>query len=786
MLPMGAPSRVIVCALVVWLAACLESNVIECGDGRVCPSGTICHEERGLCLRPDQVEECVDKMDGEDCFAGDQDLPGTCQDGLCIVTVVECGNGVVEEGEACDDGNTDADDDCRDDCLSDYSCGNGILDSTAGEDCDCGLDGDNLPGSCLSVNSESDGADCNPDCTLHCGDGRVDLTAEACDPASPLPPPGLSCLDVGYDVGLLACSGLCTLDISDCDRLGWINQSVDGATPNEPFYAIFATSEDHVLVGGQGGLYHRGATGFEPFEGAPYTDIKAIWAASPTDVFLVAWNGQIHRYDGNTFEPQLPQPNEGESIGYMNDIWGSGPNDVYAAGRDVDHPTILHWDGDDWTIAWEKAETVDNEHVTAVFGTSDTNVWAVTNQGDILHKTTGGFVDTGENDAILRIWGAADDDLWGVGLGIYHSTGGSWNLINDVPQDTILRGVWGSDEDNVFAVGFDGTILHYDGHAWTRMRSPTARDLFAVWGNDRGDVYAAGEFGTLLHFTGAGWSELEPTGVDTLEAVWGSDPWNVYVGGGTLGAYQLVRFDGEGFTVVASGNVGQQTITSIHGAGEDDIFAVGLGTGSTGVALRYGGVSWAADALTWGGTDVWATGVGHQAIATVFTEFDVYRYPGSGSTWSPEAVPGQTLQSVFGLSPTDVFATGLFEMLHWNGSAWAQQTTPSGYWWDVWAAASDDVWAVGDGIIHYDGATWSLVDLPFQPDLRSVAGTGPDDVFAAGDVGMLMHWDGNSWVEVRTGTTENITGVWPFPEAVYLALANGTLMRLVRSNGMSF
>ena len=783
---MGAPSRVILCALVVWLAGCLESHVVECGDGRVCPSGTTCNEERGLCLRPDQLVACVDKVDGEACVAGEQELPGTCQDGLCIVTVVECGNGIVEGGEACDDGNTDSDDHCRDDCLSDYSCGNGILDATAGEDCDCGLDDDNLPGSCLTTNSADDGADCNPDCTLHCGDGRVDLTAEACDPESPTPPPGLSCLDVGFDVGQLGCSGHCTLDIADCQRLGWSDLSVDGAAPGTPFYAVFATSEEHVLVGGQGGLYHRGADGFEAVEGSPYTQVQAIWAASPTSVFMVAWSGQIYRYDGNTYEPQLTQPDEFTPIGYMNDVWGSGPSDVYAAGRDLDHPIILRWDGDDWTTAWNGPDTADDgDHVSAVFGASASDVWAVTNHGDILRKTTGAFVDTGDNATILRMWGSATDDVWGVGLGIYHFGGSSWQLIDDVPQDTTLRAVWGSDEDNVFAVGFGGTILHYDGHAWTRMRSPTARDLFAVWGNDRGDVYAAGEFGTLLHFTGAGWSETVPSGVDTLEAVWGSDPWNVYFGGGTLGAFRLVRFDGEDFSTAVSGDPGQQTITAIHGTGANDIVAVGLGTSSTGVALRYAGVSWAEDALTWGGTDVWASG-GHVAIATVFTGFDVYRYPGSGTTWSPEAVPGQTLQSVFGLSPTDIFASGLFDMLHWNGVEWTQQTTPSGYWWDLWAAASDDVWAVGDGIIHYDGSTWSQIDLGFEPDLRSVVGTGPDDVFAAGDVGLLMHWDGDGWEEIRTGTTQNIEGVWPFPEAVYLALEDGTVMRLVRTNGMSF
>jgi hypothetical protein len=38
-----------------------------------------------------------------------------------------------------------------------------------------------------------------------------------------------------------------------------------------------------------------------------------------------------------------------------------------------------------------------------------------------------------------------------------------WTWQNPVPQGNHLRGVWGSSGSDVFAVGDDGTILHYDG-----------------------------------------------------------------------------------------------------------------------------------------------------------------------------------------------------------------------------------------------------------------------------------------------------------------------------------
>lgn len=52
-----------------------------------------------------------------------------------------CGDAVLDEGEVCDDGNTQSGDGCRADCLGEEICGDGLLDP--GEQCD---DGNNAPG----------------------------------------------------------------------------------------------------------------------------------------------------------------------------------------------------------------------------------------------------------------------------------------------------------------------------------------------------------------------------------------------------------------------------------------------------------------------------------------------------------------------------------------------------------------------------------------------------------------------------------------------------------------
>lgn len=113
--------------------------------------------------------------------------------GLCVAPSV-CGNGVIEAGEPCDDGNAMTGDGCEVDCS--LSCGNGNPDP--GEACDDGngVDGDGCDQNCsvsacgnaVVAGSETcedgnvvDGDGCDSNCTLtECGNGVV-TAEEACD-----------------------------------------------------------------------------------------------------------------------------------------------------------------------------------------------------------------------------------------------------------------------------------------------------------------------------------------------------------------------------------------------------------------------------------------------------------------------------------------------------------------------------------------------------------------------------------------------------------------------------
>lgn len=131
----------------------------ECDDGNVsnfdgCTN--VC--KVALCgdgfTQLDQGEECDDGGFGSDFCSG------TCE----FTYKAMCGNGVVDAGEGCDDGNNAANDGCSAFCVDEW-CGDGVKQSN--EECDDGNagDGDGCSAVCLAE---------------YCGDGKVQ-SGEECD-----------------------------------------------------------------------------------------------------------------------------------------------------------------------------------------------------------------------------------------------------------------------------------------------------------------------------------------------------------------------------------------------------------------------------------------------------------------------------------------------------------------------------------------------------------------------------------------------------------------------------
>jgi hypothetical protein len=69
--------------------------------------------------------------------------------------------------------------------------------------------------------------------------------------------------------------------------------------------------------------------------------------------------------------------------------------------------------------------------------------------------------------------------------------------------------------------------------------------------------------------------------------------------------------------------------------------------------------------------------------------------------------------------------------------------------------SADEGWAVGDGfnaqsvIFHYTAGTWQTMTSPTSQPLESVAAVTASDVWAVGGEGTILHYNGATWSVVN-------------------------------------
>ncbi len=339
------------------------------------------------------------------------------------------------------------------------------------------------------------------------------------------------------------------------------------------------------------------------------------------------------------------------------------------------------------------------------------------------------------------------------------------------PQGADLYGVWGSSASDVWFVGAAGTIMHFDGHAFTASDSGSSAELRGVWGSAANDVWAVGRpywaagDAEILHFDGSAWSVSQKIPTSELYAVWGSaanDVWAVGVKGLTA------HFDGKTWTTIPSST--QNDLNGVWVAPDHSAWAVGTSApfGTSSTIIRWTGTSWVTMpspdnqrgefAHVWGtsASDVWLAGQAQLDTTAPGLDPSGYLVHWNGSSWDAPFVDktfSTPLRAVFGSSASQVVAVGSANAaLAWNGLTWTASNLP-GDFESTWGSAPNDIWAVGLGgvIAHFDGAWTELSPPPPARGVYTAAAiwsNGPNDAWIAGNGAVsteLLHWDGHAW-----------------------------------------
>lgn len=273
---------------------------------------------------------------------------------------------------------------------------------------------------------------------------------------------------------------------------------VESSPTTVTLYDVWGASESDIYaVGEQETILHNDGTGWEEVSGLGNDPFRDVSGNSGSNIYAVGDNGLAKYFDGNSWEDPAGFPNTSADL---NGVWVSSDGEVFIVGGTP--PTggtavIFHYTGS----AWETMESDTGFTLEAVWGSSESDVFAVGATGTILHYD--GFE-----------WLPMTS-----------------NTTND------LTCVWGSNGSDVFAGGFSTSIYHYDGNAdgnWVNpINDGSVQYPADLWGSSGSDVYAVGgsDAGEIDHFDGSTWSIRYPLGINRPNGVWGSFKDNVFVVG---------------------------------------------------------------------------------------------------------------------------------------------------------------------------------------------------------------------------------------------------------------
>ena len=433
----------------------------------------------------------------------------------------------------------------------------------------------------------------------------------------------------------------------------------------------------------------------------------------------------------------------------------------------------------------EGGGSADGSAFADVFGGGDAAVDASGSDG--VAPADGASFDAGAFDAGPEAGdgatgcGVVDDGAFTIPAGKV-CTADRWCWENALPQGNSLFGVWGASPREVWAVGPMGTILSYDGNAWSGValgpvdgnvptpegEAYTAYSFIGVRGSAANDVWVVGNAGRALHFDGSAWT-AKPTCEPAVDLVAVSplgpaDAWAVGWSGpgpadAAIGA--ILHWDGAAWTREETGaSLGGVSLSAVWARADDDVWAAGtrqdIGD-HLGMVLHWDGQTWTmvesqygvGFASLWGSADgeLWVAGSDEGAAAV--DHFD-------GTSWTLAIVDTATeyLLGLSGTSATDIWAAGYPEssLWHWDGAAWSGQSI-DGSLTSVWTAGGSTGWAVGawGQMVEWNGASASSQAV-IATSLTGVWGAAPNDVWMVGQTGGLsaadvpsgdvLHWDG--------------------------------------------
>jgi len=294
----------------------------------------------------------------------------------------------------------------------------------------------------------------------------------------------------------------------------------------------------------------------------------------------------------------------------------------------------------------------------------------------------------------------------------------TYTLVPMTNPDADLNGlkvVWSYDNNNIFAGGNNGTLLKYNGSAWTQVANPFSEQIVSIYGASPVDIWMVTYEGSLLYYNGSTVVKITTGNLNHLSKVVGFSANDIYFAGefGTL-----YHYDGANWSQI-SNSYGNFAFYGISGNNSNDLYLIGRDQYApyTARMFHYDGVNL---------VEVFSG-------AYSFIGFNVYSpdnnlfYIGGGGLYRFNKTSGAVDQIFDGSNVVYGFSANNILVAKNNGQ-------------------------FSDSLVIFNGSTWKSYQQSWGNSIQSICSpyNNPNNVFLVGDYGTILHLDLTTGIEEST------------------------------------
>jgi hypothetical protein len=512
---------------------------------------------------------------------------------------------------------------------------------------------------------------------------------------------------------------------------------------------VWAAAADRAFAVGQGGIIARyDGAAWSLLTSGTTLDLAAVWGSGPDDVWAAAERSErpdplgplVHTFlhwNGLTWTRSTAIAPEASAT-QISDLWGCSASEVYAVGSNG-KGVVFRWDGTRFTSVMTGSSSSSYPGVWC--SGAGRPAWFAYNacpMGLCSAKLSGDGTTWARSEyAVGAIAGSGPSDLWTAARSYnapskphltLHWNGTIWEEL----ADTVLAPRFSDRPGSHFRwSGYDANIPHRDSLAapWVPSVQGPLFELRGIWGTDPDNLWAVGERGTILRRSRGSWSPVSSPSSGALMAIWGAAADQLWA----VGSDGILASDGMRWVTLSTG---VRDLLAISGSGPRDVWAAGKNR-----LLHFDGLGWTTVSTTFGGRVLFARGPSDAWLVddSAVRHFD-------GTTWQLMPLPSDTFSGVWASGPRDAWIVGGQDFYHFDGTSFStvaggvERLTGA-----IWGSRAGDVWARGSRggqslNLRWNGSAWRAGTPDTPQTLRSLFGLPGVGVWGVGAGGSILRY----------------------------------------------